>query len=79
MILWPLIAASLSYTGTFGPYWYFVRMTSDLDQLKSYISRAAKIGGAIHNGIYPKTKGTGKNQFLLVVAERGFEPLTFGL
>ncbi len=55
---WPLIAASLSYTGTFGPYWYFVRRTSDLDQLKSYISRAANIGkGAIHNGILEFTEG----------------------
>ncbi|WP_312644122.1 hypothetical protein [Hydrogenoanaerobacterium sp.] len=55
---WPFIAASLSYTGTLGPYWYFVRMTSDLDQLKSYISRAAKIGGgAIHNGVLEFTEG----------------------
>ena len=42
---WPLIASSLSYTGTLGPYWYFIRKTSDLGQLESYISKAAKVSG----------------------------------
>lgn len=49
---WPLIAASLSYTGTLGPYWYFVRKTSDLGQLESYINKAAKYAGkTLKNGI----------------------------
>ncbi len=49
---WPLIAASLSYIGTLGPYWYFVRKTSDLEQLESYLARAEKIGGqAFKTGI----------------------------
>ncbi len=49
---WPLIAASLSYSGTLGPYWYFVRKTSDLGQLESYITRASKYAGkTLKNGI----------------------------
>ncbi len=49
---WPLIAASLSYIGTLGPYWYFVKKTSDLEQLESYLTRAEKIGGqAFKTGI----------------------------
>ena len=49
---WPLIAASLSYAGTLGPYWYFVRETADLGQLESYLSRAERIGGkAFKTGI----------------------------
>ena len=42
---WPLVAASLSYPGTFGPYWYFIKMTSDLGQMESYMNKAVKIGG----------------------------------
>lgn len=42
---WPLIASSLSYSGTLGPYWYFVRKTSDWGQLESYMNRAVKVGG----------------------------------
>lgn len=35
-----------------GPYWYFVRKTSDLSQLESYINRAAKYAGkTLRNGI----------------------------
>lgn len=37
---WPLIATSLSYGGTLGPYWYFVRQTDDIGQLISYLKRA---------------------------------------
>lgn len=49
---WPLIAASLSYSGTLGPYWYFVRRTSDLGQLESYITKASKYAGkTLKNGI----------------------------
>ncbi|QAT49548.1 hypothetical protein EQM14_07010 [Caproiciproducens sp. NJN-50] len=42
---WPLVAASLSYPGTLGPYWYFVRKTSDWGQMEAYINRAVKYGG----------------------------------
>lgn len=42
---WPLVAASLAYPGTLGPYWYFVRKTSDLGQMENYINRAVKYGG----------------------------------
>lgn len=49
---WPLVASSLSYSGTLGPYWYFVRMTSDLGQLESYINKAVKYAGkSLKNGI----------------------------
>lgn len=49
---WPLVASSLSYSGTLGPYWYFVRKTDDLGQLESYINRAAKYAGkTLKNGI----------------------------
>jgi len=41
---WPFICASLSYSGTIGPYWYFVRKTKDIRQLESFINRAIKIG-----------------------------------
>lgn len=42
---WPLIASSLSYPGTLGPYWYFVRKTSDWPQLEAYMNKVAKIAG----------------------------------
>ena len=49
---WPLVASSLTYSGTLGPYWYFVRKTADLGQLESYINRAAKYAGkTLKNGI----------------------------
>ena len=41
---WPLIASSLTYSGTLGPYWYFVRKTSDLGQLDHYIDRVVQFG-----------------------------------
>ncbi len=43
---WPFIAASLSRTGTPGPYWYFINKTSDKEQLKSLIFKARKLGNA---------------------------------
>jgi hypothetical protein len=42
---WPLVAACLNYSGTLGPYWYFVRKTSDLGQMENYITKAVKYGG----------------------------------
>ncbi len=42
---WPLIASSLSYQGTLGPYWYFVRNTSDWGQLDAYMLKASKVAG----------------------------------
>lgn len=52
---WPLVASSLCYSGTLGPYWYFVRKTSDWGQLESYMNRAVKVGG--------KTLRTGVKEF----------------
>jgi hypothetical protein len=42
---WPLIASSLAYQGTLGPYWYFVRNTSDWGQLDAYMLKASKVAG----------------------------------
>jgi hypothetical protein len=39
---WPFIMSSLSVSGTPGPYWFLVRATNDLNQLRSYIERAAQ-------------------------------------
>ncbi len=41
---WPFIASSLAVQGTPGPYWFLVRRTPDLSQLKALIQRAVKIG-----------------------------------
>jgi len=41
---WPFIAASLSIQGTPGPYWFLMRKTQDLGQLRSLLRRAAQIG-----------------------------------
>ena len=62
---WPLVAASLCYSGTLGPYWYFVRTTSDWGQLESYMNKAVKIGG--------KPLQTGFKEFKL-----GFDALKNG-
>ena len=37
---WPFIAASASFSGTPGPYWFLVRATEDYGQLKSLLKRA---------------------------------------
>lgn len=48
---WPLVAASLAYPGTLGPYWYFVRRTSDLGQMDNYLNKAVSYGGQkLHTG-----------------------------
>lgn len=41
---WPFIVSSLSVQGTPGPYWFLVRHTPDLGQLKALLQKAAKIG-----------------------------------
>jgi hypothetical protein len=43
---WPFIAASLAVQGTPGPYWFLVRATSDLGQLKALLADAATLGPA---------------------------------
>lgn len=43
---WPFIVSSLSVSGTAGPYWFLVRKTNDLGQLKAQIERAISIGPA---------------------------------
>lgn len=42
---WPFVASSLNIQGTPGPFWFLVRQTKDLGQLKSLIESAIKIGG----------------------------------
>lgn len=39
---WPFIAASLDARGTAFPYWFLIRKTDNLSQLKSYLNKAAK-------------------------------------
>jgi hypothetical protein len=42
--VWPFIVSSLSVSGTAGPYWFLIRKTNDIGQLKSHIERAVQIG-----------------------------------
>ena len=42
---WPFIASSLNIQGTKGPFWFLVRKTNDLGQLKSLINQAIEVGG----------------------------------
>jgi len=42
---WPGIVSSLSIQGTSGPYWFFIRKTSDLGQLKAILQRVGEFGG----------------------------------
>ena len=44
---WPLVARSLSYAGTIGPYWLFVKYTKDIGQLENYLTRVEKIKGRV--------------------------------
>lgn len=39
---WSLICSSLTYAGTIGPIWYFIRKTDNIKQLKGYLGRALK-------------------------------------
>ncbi len=41
---WPFIVASLERAGTSGPYWFLIRKTGDLSQLKALLKQAAQIG-----------------------------------
>ncbi|QMV44732.1 hypothetical protein [Cohnella cholangitidis] len=41
---WPFIVSSLSVNGTAGPFWFLVRATVDLNQLKAQILRVIEIG-----------------------------------
>ncbi|MGE3538644.1 MAG: hypothetical protein AB7N91_14600 [Candidatus Tectimicrobiota bacterium] len=43
---WPFIATSLNMSGTLGPYWFMIRNTGDLPQLRAQLQRVAKAGGA---------------------------------
>lgn len=43
MQTWPFIASALECSGQALPYWFLVRQTDDLDQLKSYLTRAATL------------------------------------
>lgn len=42
---WPFVAASMNVQGTPGPYWFLVRRTEDLSQLRAILERASRIGG----------------------------------
>lgn len=41
---WSLICSCLTYAGTIGPIWYFIRKTDNIKQLKGYLKRALKTG-----------------------------------
>jgi len=43
---WPFIAASMNVQGTPGPYWFLVRRTDDLGQLRAILNKASGIAGA---------------------------------
>ncbi len=55
--IWPFVASCLAYSGTLGPYWYFVRKTSDWGQLDAYMSKADKAGGKRIEKGYKEFKG----------------------
>lgn len=42
--VWPFIASALIRYGTPGPYWFLVRLTSDLGQLKALMQKAFGLG-----------------------------------
>ena len=42
--VWPFVISSLSVQGTPGPYWFLVRSTPDLGQLRALIEKAAELG-----------------------------------
>lgn len=39
---WPFIMSSLAVAGTAGPYWFLVRQTNDLNQLRAYVERSSR-------------------------------------
>ncbi|WP_018130349.1 hypothetical protein [Effusibacillus pohliae] len=41
--IWPFVLSSLSVSSTEGPVWFLVRRTDDLNQLRAYVERAARI------------------------------------
>lgn len=43
---WPFIASSLAVSGTSGPYWFLIRRTADMGQLKACLERAISFGPA---------------------------------
>ncbi|WP_415916450.1 hypothetical protein SE336_18595 [Xanthomonas arboricola] len=44
---WPFVAAALRVSGTPRPYWFVVRRTNDLGQLRALLVRAADAAGAV--------------------------------
>lgn len=46
---WAFIVSSLSVNGTTGPYWFLVRKTQDIGQLRAQIVRAMGVGTAYLN------------------------------
>lgn len=51
---WSFICSSLTYAGTIGPIWYFIRKTDNLNQLKSYLAQALKTKDTKLNKNYKK-------------------------
>lgn len=49
---WVFIFASLSYQGTIGPYFFLIRYTKDISQLKAILRRVSKQSGAYFNKNY---------------------------
>lgn len=43
---WPFIAASMNVQGTPGPYWFLVKRTDDLGQLRGILNEASGFAGA---------------------------------
>lgn len=46
---WPFIAASMNVQGTAAPYWFLVRKTDNLDQLKARLKKCQELSRAIAN------------------------------
>ncbi len=55
---WVFVAASLSCAGTLGPYWFLVRRSQDLGQLRSRLRKAAECGSkTLRNNLPEATSG----------------------
>ena len=54
--MWSLICSSLSYPGTIGPIWYFIRKCDNMGQLKSYMKKALRTSDTKLNKNYKKVE-----------------------
>ena len=53
---WSLICSSLTYAGTIGPIWYFIRKTDNINQLKAYLKKALNTADTKLNKNFKKIK-----------------------